>query len=319
MKTYDVITNGSGLVDAFVLGIAKEKNKKINLPIGMKIPVEMVFSSGGGGINTAACISKLGLKTGFLGKIGSGHNSHIILRELKKFKVDFLGARSKKHTGYSVILETNKKHRTILTYKSVSDTLKFKEIDLGKIKTKWMHFTSLGKDSAKTQKELINFASKNKIKISFNPGLSQIKKNNDFKNILKKVDVLSLNLEEAKALAGKNTSSTNLFKIIKKLGPKIVCITEGKKGGGVYDGKYLYRYHPNKVKIGEVTGAGDAFASSFIVGLIKFNDLEKAIKLAMVNAESVIKKRGTKNGLLTIKEAQKAMKTKKCEIRKKII
>ena len=320
MKSYDVITVGSGLVDMFILGVAREKNKMLNLPLGMKIPVDMVFSSGGGGINTATCISKLGLKVGFLGKIGLGYNSQVVLNDLKKFKVDFLGVKTKESTGYSIILETNKKHRTILTYKKASDKLKFSEVNLEKLNTKWFHFTSMKGESFKTQEKLTDFATKKGIKISFNPGMNQIKKGGQrFKKILSKTYVLSMNQEEARMLVGENTSSTDLFKKLKKLGPKIVCITNGEKDGGVYDGKYLYRFTPRKVKVVETTGAGDAFVSSFVSGLIKFNDLEKAIKVAIANSESVIQERGTKNGLLNSREASKAVKSDKYEIRKRRI
>lgn len=317
---YDIITVGSGLVDAFVPAVGKEKNKKLEIQVGTKIPVEIIVSSGGGGTNTATCISKLGLKVGFLGKIGSGHNSEIILRELKKSKIDFLGARTKEHTGYSIILETNKKHRTILTHKGASNQLKLSEVKLGKLKTKWFHFTSMWGESLKTQEKLSDFAVKNNIKISFNPGLRQIKeRNKQFFNILKNTHVVSMNLEEAKTLVGNKKEFKDLFKELHKLGPKIACITNGEHEGGVCDGKYLYKFKPHKVKVGECTGAGDAFASSFIVGLIKFNDIEKAIRLALVNSEAVIKERGAKNGLLSMSEAINKIKTHKFKIEKQLL
>ena len=318
MVEYDIITMGSGLVDAFISTGVMEKNKKISFPVGTKIAIDnIVFSSGGGGTNTAASFSELGLKTGFLGKIGSGYNGAIILRELKKYNIDFLGVRTKTHTGYSIILETNNKHRTILTFKGASNELKFSEIKLENIKTKWFHFTSMAGDSFETQKKLIDYAIKNKIKISFNPSAYQIKKPTNLTKFLKNSYVLSLNEEEAKILLGNKSSYENLFKRIHEIGPKIVCITKGEKGGGVSDGEYLYSYKPHKIKVGECTGAGDAFSSSFVTGLIKFNNIEKSIKLAIVNSESVIKERGAKNGLLSMNEAIRIIKTHKFKMENK--
>jgi len=318
MKNYDVITMGSGLVDAFVYTGVKEKNNMISFPIGTKISVsDITFSSGGGGTNTASSFSKLGLKVGFIGKIGSGYNGKIILRELKKYNIDFLGVSAKMHTGYSIVLETNNKNRTILTFKGASNKLKFSEIKLKNLKTNWFHFTSMGGDSFETQKRLIDYALKNNIKISFNPSSYQIKDSN-LSNFIKNSHVLSMNDEEAKLLVG-NLSNENLFKKIHKMGPKIVCITRGGNGGGVSDGEHYYSYRPHKAKVGECTGAGDAFSSSFVTGLIKFDDVEKAIKLAIVNSESVINEPGAKSGLLSLNEALKIMKTHKFNIKKVVL
>jgi len=48
----------------------------------------------------------------------------------------------------------------------------------------------------------------------------------------------------------------------------------------------------------EKTGAGDAFGSGFLSGLLQKNDIEYAIQLATANATSCIQKIGAKNGLL---------------------
>ena len=72
---------------------------------------------------------------------------------------------------------------------------------------------------------------------------------------------------------------------------------------------------PHKVKVVETTGAGDAFASSFLSGLLKKNDIKFALKLAIINAESVIQYHGAKNKLLTYREALKILKKMPVKIR----
>lgn len=317
MTKYDVITMGSALVDAFLDTGAKEKNKLISFPIGTKIRIEnIVFSVGGGGTNTAASFSRLGLKTGFLGKTGEGYNAKIILRELKRNKVDFLGVQGKEHTGYSIILEGDRKHRAILTFKGASDNLRISEINLSKLNTKWLYFTSMGEESFKSQKKLAQYAKEHNIKLAYNPSSYHTVHGADYlKPILKNATVLTLNKEEASML----TNSKSLFKGLKELGPQIVCITDGENEGGVYDGNYLYRFFPSKVKAKECTGAGDAFGSSFVAGLVKLNDIEKAIKMGMANAESVIKQRGAQIGLLSWDKIEKIIKKNKFNIKKQII
>lgn len=306
---YDIISVGSGLVDAFVDTGVKESSKGICFPSGTKIKVEnIIFSVGGGGINSAASFSRLGLKTGFLGKVGFGNNADIILRELNRMKVDFIGVQTKsEHTGYSIVLETDKKHRTILTFKGSSDDLKFSEIKKKNLSGKWFHFTSMSGDSFETQNKIADYAVKNKIPISFNPSSYQVRGGiNQIKHIVKNSFVITMNKEEAEELIGKKDPWRKLH----NLGAEIVVITNGEFPGTVYDGKTLYKFYPNKIKAAECTGAGDSFSSGFVASYIKTKDIEKSIKIAMANAESVIMKRGANNGVLSWNEALKKIKKK---------
>src|SRR3989344_3413429 len=311
---YDIISVGSAVVDAFVRTGVKEKSKEISFPIGTKILVnDLFFSIGGGGMNTSASFSKLGLKTGYLGKIGSDYNSILVLKELKENKVDFLGTRAKENNGYSIILEGTKGDRTILTYKGSSDHLKSNEIKIHNLQTKWFHFTSQKNDSLETQKKIVDYALANRIKISFNPSSYQIKEGfGKIKKILENSYILSMNKEEAQALAGRNES----WKKLHNLGAKIIIITDGEKMGIVYDGSYLYKYFPHKVHTKEVTGAGDAFSACFITGYIRTKSIETAIKIGLANSESVITKIGASAGILTWNEAQNVIKNKTFVIKK---
>ncbi|MEK0337417.1 MAG: PfkB family carbohydrate kinase, partial [Nitrosopumilus sp.] len=81
----------------------------------------------------------------------------------------------------------------------------------------------------------------------------------------------------------------------------------------------IYYGKPHNIKIVETTGAGDAFASSFLSGIIKKNNIEFAIKLGMTNAESVIQYHGAKEKLLTYNEALKVMKKNPIKVVKKRI
>ena len=161
---------------------------------------------------------------------------------------------------------------------------------------------------------LVSWASKRGIKIAFNPSSYQVKQGKGhLKHILKKIDVLILNKEEAEMLVGKGDLLTKL----RKLGPKIVCVTNGIKGNEVYDG--INKYHGNThvdVRCVERTGAGDAFASGFVAGLIKNRGIEDAIKIGSANAESVIQYPGAKNKLLKWGEVNKILRRGAVKVKK---
>jgi len=110
----------------------------------------------------------------------------------------------------------------------------------------------------------------------------------------------------------------DVCKALHKLGPEIVVVTNGNDPGEIYDGKFKYTFFPRKVStLGGSTGAGDVFASTFVAGLLKLKDVESAIKLAMANAESMVKHRGAKAGLLGWNEALNASKSGRYKVVKK--
>jgi ribokinase len=326
---FDVICFGSSTVDVFaktkyseLIKIMDNNKKTENLlayPVGGKLLIEELdFTTGGGGTNVGVSFSLLGLKSAYLGCMGKEANSEIILSALKKYNVDTnLVVRKKGQTGYSIILDSIEHDRTILAYKGLNNEITFNDIDKKKLKTKWFYFSAMLGKAFKTQEKLAKFAEKNKIKIAFNPSSYLAEKGSSFlREILSRTEILVLNKEEAALLAGKDTVEYMAIKL-HGLGPKYVVITDGKNGAYCYHEGDFYFAKTNRIKIVETTGAGDAFASTFLAGLILKDDISFALKLATTNSESVISYHGAKNKLLTLKEAQSTMRKKPVKVSKK--
>jgi len=296
---YDVISFGGAVIDVFAKTELSEKKGILQIKTGSKILINNLRSYiGGGGTNTAVAFSRLGLKTGYIGRIGYG-NENVILNILKKEKIDFLGEiASGEENSYSIILENNKNDRTIFTYKGINDDLNFNELNVGKLKTKWLYCSSLLKKSFKTQEKIAGILVKKGTKLAFNPSEYLIKNENIYP-MLKLCEVIVLNKDEAKML----TKEKNLLKGLSKLGPKIVVITDKNNPIKCYDSSNNKKYYlkPHNVKVVERTGAGDAFASGFVAGLIKNKSIQESLNLGLKESESVIKHFGAKNGLLRFK------------------
>ena len=127
--------------------------------------------------------------------------------------------------------------------------------------------------------------------------------------ILRATTILVLNKEEAQAILGQRINSEKeLLEKLRKLGPQIVIITNGSKKLSASDGELIYNLTPFKVMVKQTAGAGDAFTSGFLSGIIKNYPLEKALCLGQVNAASVVQYLGTKKGLLTERDAEKMRK-----------
>ncbi len=291
---FDVVTFGSNVIDLFVNTNLHEKGKKMYYDVGSKLLIkDLKEDIGGGGTNTAVAFSRLGLKTAYIGKVGNDTNGEKILRLLKKEKIIFLGKREGL-TGLSIILDSKQHDRTILTYKGVNDNLRLNEIKIPQ--TSWLYYSSMLEESFKTQLRLARLLTKKGAKLVLNPSNYQIKKDPKKLNpLLKLSTILILNKEEAQLL----TKNKNLLKGLHKLGPKIVCITNRDKPAYCYDGEKVYSIKPHKnIKVVERTGAGDAFASGFVAGIIKTNNIKKSLEIGQKNSESVIKYFGAKNKLL---------------------
>lgn len=300
---FDIITVGGATIDSFLDTNVHNhfigKMNEICYPLGAKLRINNVdIFTGGGGCNTAVAFARIGLKTGFLGNLGNDYNGKLVLDELKKEKVKFLGTISKDKTDFSMILDSKGRDRTVLTYKDASGKLNYNKIRKN-YNTKWYYFSSVFGDSLDTMKKLAKHA-KNKVNIGFNAstylaeqGVSKIKE------ILNATTILVLNKEEAELLIGKGSIENMLVKI-RKTGPRIVCITDGKHGSYTFDGKMMYSQKPHSnIKVVEKTGAGDAYAATLVAGLIKRKSIEESMQLALTNAESVIRHKGAKNILLS--------------------
>jgi len=330
---YDVITIGSNTIDAFVY---TEKAESISIktissevqflsyPLGSKLVVnELDFFTGGGGTNTAVSLSRLGLKTAYIGKVGSDTNGQKILNELKTEGIEFLGfecTNPEDKTGYSIILDSLERKRTILTYRGVNDSLAESEIDFKKIDTKWLYASSMLGKSLNTLEKVIDFASSRKIKILLNPN-NYLCENGGalLKNILLNTDILVLNYEEASLLVPGNKNTENILKSLKKLGPQRVIITNGAYPIYLLDNDgTFYTVYPMDIKILEVTGAGDSFSSSFLAGIIKTGDVEFSLKLAITNSHSVLQYKGAKNNLLNYDNALRSLNDNSIIIKKGI-
>ncbi len=292
MKKYKykdkVITFGSATEDIF---LALGKGEKF-LP-GVKVRVENLEThTGGGGTNVACGLRNLGMKAFYVGKVGDDEMGRAVEKDLLKFGVGlgYLTISHKRPTATSVIVSPQKGDRTALVYRGACHFLDGAEVPWKRIrKTNWFYIAPLREASLKLFPKLIKFAKENKIKVMVNPSREQIKHFDISK--FKEVDVLMVNGEELKLMGG--------IRKVQKICQGIVVVTNGNKGSVAYQGKEVYKggIKDKKAPV-EKTGAGDAYGSGFLAGLLKKNNIEYAMQLGTANAEACISKVGAKNGLL---------------------
>ncbi|MFA7662919.1 MAG: carbohydrate kinase family protein [Patescibacteria group bacterium] len=323
MKKYDVVTIGGVVEDTtFFVNqgkLLKDSKKDIFLSfeLGTKVDIKKTYLNlGGGAANTAVGCNNFGLNTGMVTRVGNDDRGKYILKELKKLKLDtsLVQTDQDEHTGFSFIcgFEKNKLH-AIFSYRGAASKLRFDAKTLENVKTRWMHVTSLkNKNWPELMDNIASYAKKNQTGWSWNPGGTQLlvgaKK---LAKYLKVVDILLVNRAEAEELVGGNEKSVSeILKKLSKFGPKIVVITDGAKGAYVFESANQKEYYHKALakKIVDTTGAGDAFASGFISGMLMYKDIKKALKLGMANSQGVLKEVGAQHGLLTKADLTKVFK-----------
>lgn len=308
---FDVVTFGSGFVDVYLASKAfKVKKEWLCQTYGGKIAVEtMVMTSGGGATNTAVALERLGLQTACVICLGKDDWGLFVRKELKKEGVSPLYIQQvDEPTSYSTALVAENGGRTILVYRGASNKLSGQKIEWDRLNSKWFLVSSLGGNFNLLTK-IIRVAQDKKIKVAINPGGSEIEMSKTLKQFLPHIEVLILNLEEAAKLTEHEISNKiEIFKDVIKLGPKLIAITEGRKGAVLLKGKKIISLTAIKSEVIEETGAGDAFASGLIAGLIKDFKLEKCLKLGLANGASVVEYFGPKKGLLFEPEIETWMK-----------
>ena len=299
---YDIITIGSATIDVFLKTRREIRNhgnhRDICYHLGDKILVDNInIATGGGGTNSAVAFSRLGLKTAYLGILGSDIHAQIILEELKKENVSFLGKIKKGNSGYSVILPSHN-DRTILTFKGINDDLELKDIDLNKIMCKWLYISTMMGKSFKTIISIVKHAKKNNINVALNissylaeRGVKKLSK------ILKNTDILIINKEESLLLTNKLSIKESL-EVLSNYINGIVVVTDGKMPIHAFDGKKLFIKKIISLKPLNTTGAGDAFSAGFVYGIIKGKNIDGALSFGHKEAYSVLMHQGAKTGLL---------------------
>lgn len=296
---YDIITIGSATQDVFLTSkdYTLIPSKKFSTGVGecfafgSKIEVKNIFlDTGGGGTNTAVTFAHLGLKTTSLARVGDDAPGREIRSVLRTHGVatNLLITTKKEHTAYSSILLTAMGERTVLVYRGASAHFSVREIPWKKMHARWFYISSLGGNMI-VLKKLFLHAKREGIKIAWNPGGGELSHGlTKLVSFIKQSTVLILNREEASQLFKNATLSLC----------DIIVVTDGPRGASVYAaGEHLFAPSTGHKPV-NTTGAGDAFGSAFVAGIMKGLTTADALRLGILNSGLVVTKMGAKNGLL---------------------
>ena len=304
-KIPNILAIGAATQDVFLhnsrdIKTVQENNHDLfTLEMGSKIDINKIdFATGGGATNAAVTFARAGLTSSFMGTIGSDLAGQQVLKELDAEFVDTSRVEISENynTDYSTVILAPNGERTILTYRGASSRIFADNFKLRPREFDWIYVSNLsGRFDALDN--IFHEATKNGVKIMWNPGKKELAHPEMILNLLNDVEVLLLNKEEAQSLFG-DLEPEELVLRAKNL-VKIIIVTSGADGVWATDGYCIvragmYEDVPRK----DTTGAGDAFGSGFLSQWSQGAGIKQSILYASANSTSVIQHIGAKKGIL---------------------
>lgn len=305
-----VLGMGNALVD--VLAIIENDNllERLDLPKGsmqlideakLKIISEEInkldknIVAGGSASNTIVGLSRLGVDTGFIGRIGSDFYGNYYKEDLKKNKVTSHLTEVSEASGVASTFISKDGERTFGTYLGAAALLGAAELKKSDFEGYEYFYiegylvqnydlirTAIQLAKAVGAKTILDMASYN-----------VVEDNKDFllSIIPTSVDIVFANEEEAKALF--NTDAEKAVSLLADM-TDIAIVKTGSKGSWIQKGDEKAFVPAQKVNCIDTTGAGDLYASGFVYGLINNRDLTICGEIGTLLAANVIQTIGPK-------------------------
>jgi len=310
---FDIITIGDASEDVFLQLIEAEVHCvkgvgkcELCMTYADKIPIGRVDRLiGGNSSNLAIGMRRLGFKSAHFLVVGNDEQGRKLINAMKKDGVStkFVKVDKTTMTNHSTILNLNAE-RTILIY-HVDRKYTLPKLD----KADWAYYSSMGHGFQVIHKDLIKWIKKYNVKLGFNPGTHQLRNAKYLKDFFSLSGVLFLNKEETQLLLKTKTNNfKTMLRGLKKMGPKIVVVTDGPKGSYAFDGSEFYFQDIYDVPIVERTGCGDSYSTGFIAALMYEHDVKEGMKWGTINAASVIQQIGPQPGLMKLAALKKILK-----------
>lgn len=283
---------------------------KIELPFGEKLLTDGYdLTIGGSGANVAAGLRKCELKVWFHTGVASDVFGTFVRQELEGQGVELNAGDGGAQTPLSVILRIGGE-RTIVTGRAAATSFPTEYPAKG-----WLHFGPLhgAVDEHLTRAVAHQVASGQEL--SLNPSSDMITaRSRPFLSLIKCATILFVNRSEGLALARlpHRSSAKELLTALSRLGPKIVCLTDGERGAYVAAGAFS-RFAPAltaRFERIDATGAGDAFTSGFLASYLTMRDenvgeialLEHSLACAVANSGAAVTAVGGQAGTLKLEE-----------------
>jgi ribokinase len=308
---------------------------------------EVSTHTGGGAVNTAVGMSRLGLDVCALVKLGKDARAETVLARLMAEGISTRWAlrASRAPTGASVMVSSHERNAAVFTFRGANTLLEPQDLKDEAFAVDLVHVASLSNESAECFPVIIGKAKAAGALVTANPGPRQLAARGPaFEACLGKIDILSINLSEAEVLlpsliarfgeggpaiagvglprlaerglngGGFHMTLRAFMAAVRSMGSRYLLLTDGMEGAYLGSKDELMFCPALKVQVAGTAGAGDAFTSTFATFIALGNKPEQALHAATVNAASVVSYIDTQTGLLPRAEIEKRVSARAREM-----
>ncbi len=295
MKNIDVLVIGRSCLDYIaVINQFPEENRKV--------PLEFRLTEGGGQGGTASCcISRLGGKVAYTGKLGDDDEGRFCLKRLKDFGVgtDYIEiVRDGKTPVAYVFVTAASGQRTIIYERNALPRI---NIDQGIENLAAESEVVLLDPEVTYLGGQLKAAGGDNIKLVYDcerwrQGIEDIMDTADY--FIPSSDFL----DSDRLNFGDIPFNRKIFKLNEMVTGQLI-VTRGEKGAYYPAGDTLYQVAAPAVNAIDTIGAGDNFHAAFALALTKGFDLHRAVKLSVAVASLSCREYGGRNGIPNMQEA----------------
>ena len=254
--------------------------------------------AGGSVANSIVGLSQLGNPVSFIGKINDDELGNKYEKSLTNEKVEYCYQKKKETipTGTCLILITPDSERTMCTFLGIAGKVNDNDIDENAVKNSKLVFLEgylWDEGEPKTAfDKAISLSKKTAMTLSDKFCVDRHKKN-FLDLVINKLDITFANEQEILSLIdAKNFDEVISF--AKQL-RKLIVITRSDKGSIAIQNNDIFECDSQKnLKIVDLTGAGDLFASGFLHGYINNLTVNESLQKGAEMASKIIQKIGSR-------------------------
>lgn len=252
-------------------------------------------AGGGSAANTINALSKLSIKTGFIGTVGKDQLGDYFMHELHNNAITSHISFVDTTTGTAIVMVTPDGERTFATHLGAATLLSEEHLTY-EIFSKYSHLHIEGYlvHNYKLIEKAISLAKSLNMFVSFDlSSYNVIEAHIDFiKAILPgNVHLLFANEEEAYVLTEHKPPDS--VRMLEAFAP-IVVVKASSKGSFITDGSKIFHIPALPVNCTDSTGAGDYYAAGFLFALGQNKSLEECGKTGTLLASKVIQNTGAR-------------------------
>lgn len=273
---------------------------------------------GGAELNVLIGCSRLGLKTGWISRLGKDEFGRYIYNTVRGEGIDVSQVKLMENyptsLNFKEVFASGDTKTFYYRHKSPTETLTVDQLPIEFIKKgKILHVTGVYPAISKQNREVIfraiKIAKENGVKVSLDPNIRlKLWSKEEARETLWKympfVDVLLTGREELNILFGTENEET-IKQNLKHYPLDFVIVKDGANGAAyLKDNKFIQVPGFQVKNVVDTVGAGDGFDAGFLYGLINEWPVEKSIRFANAIGAMVVQVEGDNEGLPFLEEVE---------------